>query len=75
MRDFIGWYQPYRPTCDGSGHKPGCYNPLLDETACICGAHWWPGELPSWHSRYLYDHHGKGAQLLGYDVYRLEVSA
>ena len=69
--DLIGEYSDTRPTCDGSGHKPRCFHPWMGETACICGTHWWPGWLPTWHARFLYDHGGKGARLLGFDVYVL----
>ena len=70
-RDLIGSYSATRPACAGSGHLIGCYNPQMDETACICGEHWWRGDRGSWHARYLYEHAGRGARLLGYDVYRM----
>lgn len=69
--ELIGQYQAHRPSCDGSGHKPGCYNPRLGETACLCGQHWWPVELPTWHARHLHD----GSRLVGFDVYLLPRAA
>lgn len=71
---LIGAYSDRRPACNGTGHLVGCYNPLLDETACVCGKHWWRGDRGSWHARHLHDHSCRGAQILGYDVYLMEAT-
>ncbi|MGW8565699.1 hypothetical protein [Isoptericola sp. NPDC055881] len=40
-----------RLTCEAAGqHIPGCYNPLHDSTACVCGEVWWRGNAGGWHS-------------------------
>lgn len=71
---LIGTYSAERPACSGTGHLVGCYNPWLDETACVCGRHWWTGRHGSWHARYLYAHGGQGAPVLGYDVYLMSAA-
>ena len=47
----IGTLRPDRLTCEEAGyHLPGCFNPWLDQTWCICGAEQWPGQTGEWHS-------------------------
>lgn len=45
----LGEYHPDRLTC-GDEHLPGCYNSLINLTACRCGAAWWVGAVGVWHS-------------------------
>ncbi|WP_125777168.1 hypothetical protein [Antribacter gilvus] len=46
---FIGENRTGRLTC-GTEHLPGCYNPGINLTACICGQVWWVGQVGTWHS-------------------------
>lgn len=40
-----------RLTCEEAGyHLPGCYNPWMESTFCICGEQRWPGDTGQWHS-------------------------
>jgi len=45
----IGEYRTHRLIC-GAEHLPGCWNPNLGVTACICGTAWWAGQVGTWHS-------------------------
>ncbi len=46
---MIGTLRPDKLTCDDE-HLPGCFNPHLNVTACICGQAWWVGNVGTWHS-------------------------
>lgn len=70
---LIGTFSETRPTC-GVRHIPTTFSPWLDQTWCICGKHQWPGiKAPLTKYKWIYDHAGQGAKLLGWDVYELEV--
>ena len=45
----IGVYLPERVAC-GDRHLPGCYNPNIQQTWCVCGEQRWEGFVGTWHS-------------------------
>ena len=68
MTTLIGEFSTAAPEC-AEVHVPGCYNPWLDQTWCLCGDHQWIGSVPVLHARRLYEHAGRGAAFIGYDCY------
>ncbi|SKF61710.1 Uncharacterised protein [Mycobacteroides abscessus subsp. abscessus] len=74
MTAAIGSWSDTRPTCDDV-HVPGCFNPWLRMTWCLCGDVQWHGAMPTLHARQVHDGYGQGAQLVGYDVYWMEATA
>ncbi len=45
----IGFLRPDRLTCaEAPHHLPGCHNPWVDETWCLCGEVRWPGNTGVW---------------------------
>jgi hypothetical protein len=65
----IGTLLPERATC-GETHLPGCYNPHVDETFCICGTQRWPGRVGVVIST---PRHELDTGRLGWDTYQLHV--
>lgn len=65
---LIGIWSLERPTC-GDVHVPATYNSQCDMTWCICGDHQWHGQLPTLHTRFVYDGPHAAAKLLGFDIY------
>lgn len=69
----VGELRETRLNCTEDEHYLTTYNPQMNLTFCWCGEVREPGLHPVWKSVARYDHAGKGAQVIGYDTYRLDV--
>lgn len=72
--DVIGVRMSERKSCAGVDHLPGCYNPWLNRTYCLCGGHSWPRCVGEWKNRPLYEvtYSATGrpvGHIVGWDVY------
>jgi hypothetical protein len=65
-----------RLTCTPPTHLLATNNPWDGLTYCVCGKETLNNRQNShttWHERFVYEHGGRGAKVIGYEHYRLEI--